>query len=382
MRKISGLFLVIAFVISACTFDVEIQIPQSLTPEGPPPTEAGSLPSPTPVLIEGPLATPTLLTPAPEFRNATFTIDPITSPAQKSFPANTKRVYAVWDYRNMRDGLVVRRDWYLNNVLWITREEPWDFSKYGADGTITDISVYDTEGSLAPGEYRLELFIDSKPQPIGGGVVWPSFTISQDSLLEELSSPDGSWSAFVRNPNKLMVTDPDRNARQLFWGKEIFNLAWLPDSRHLLFVNRDRSRQGGAALMGVLDDLWIVNVATGESTTLSRGNSPLLDQFVISPDGHYFASAEGSGFGDACLIDSKIVIFELSDDFQQVTRHVQDDFSGIPSGPDMSVYPINVGGWLSNTQFRVPLDFTCTTDTNLKGLYTFDMSNLSVEKEE
>jgi hypothetical protein len=212
--------------------------------------------------------------------------------------------------------------------------------------------------------------------------VWPSFTISQDSLLEQVSSPNGLWSAFVRNPNKLTVLDPDRNPRQLFWGKEIFNLAWLPDSKHLLFLDRDRSQQGGAALMGVLDDLWIVNVATGETRVLSQRNSPLLRQLVISPDGRYIATAEGSGYGDACLLDSKVVIFELSDDLKHATPHVQDGFDGIPTGTDMSVYPINVGGWLNNTQFQVPLDFTCTTDTSLKGIYIFDMSNLSVKKEE
>ncbi len=282
----------------------------------------------------------------------------------------------------MRQGLIVRRDWYRNNVLWITREEPWDFSKYGANGTIKDISVYDTEGRLAPGEYHLELFIDSKPQPIGGGAVWPSFTISEDSLLAQAVSPNGLWTALVKNPSKLIVLDPDRNPRQLFWGKEIFNLAWLPDSKHLLFVDRDRSQQGGIALMGVLDDLWIVNVATGETTSLSRENPPLLQQLVVSSDGRYIAAVEGTGYGDACGMDLKVVIFELSDDFKHVTPHVQDDFAGIPTSADTAAYPANVGAWLDNTHFQVPLDFTCTTDTNLKGIYIFDMSNLSVKKDE
>ena len=382
MRKISTLFMAIAFMISACTFTVEVQTPTAPAPDTPQPTETISFPAPTAISVEEPSATPTVVTAAPRFVNATFTIDPITSPSQKSFPANTNRVYAVWDYQNMREGLMVRRDWYRDNVLWITREEPWDFSKYGADGTIRDISVYDTEGSLAAGEYRLELYIDSKPQPIGGGIVWPAFTISDGSSLEQVSSPDGLWTALVRNPNKLMVIDPDRNARQLFWGEEVFNLAWLPDNRHLLFVDRDRSQQGGVALMGVLDDLWIVNVVTGETRALARGTTPLLQQLVISPDGHYIAAVEGSGFGDACIVDSKVVIFELSEDLRQVTRHGQDDFTGIPAGTDMSVFPIHMGQWLDNTRFGISLDFTCTTDTSLKGIYVFDLSDLSVEKEE
>ncbi|MEW6401582.1 MAG: hypothetical protein AB1649_07275 [Chloroflexota bacterium] len=389
MRKISALFMVFAFLISACTFTVEVQTP---TPGSPSPEGSVSLPTQTiwfstPLLtlppVESPSATPTVVAAAPRFLNATFTIDPIASPSQKAFPADTTRVYAVWDYQNMRAGLTIRRDWYHNNVLWITREEAWDFSKYGADGTIRDISVYDTEGPLTPGEYRLELYIDSKPQPIGGGVVWPTFTISEDaSFLEEVRSPDESWTAFVRNPNKLMVLDPDRNSHQLFWGNEIFNLAWLPDGKHLLFVDRDRSQQGGVALMGVLDDLWIVNVVTGETRALSRGNSPLLQRLIISPDGRYVATVEGSGFGDACTVDSKVVIFHLSEDLREATPYEQDDFTGIPAGGDMSVLPVHMGNWMDNTRFRISLDFTCTTDTSLKGIYVFDISDLSVEKED
>ena len=101
-----------------------------------------------------------------------FTLDPNTSLFQNIFPAKTKRIYAVWEYRNMHDGLIVRRDWYHNDKLWISRQEPWDYAKYGASGTMRDISVYELDAGLPFGTYRFELYIDAQPQPILGGVKW------------------------------------------------------------------------------------------------------------------------------------------------------------------------------------------------------------------
>jgi hypothetical protein len=84
-----------------------------------------------------------------------------------SFPPGTKAVYAILDYKNMRAGLKIRREWYWNNQLWLKREEVWDFAKYGAEGTIRDISIYDNETGLNSGAYRLEVYIDNIPQTIG-----------------------------------------------------------------------------------------------------------------------------------------------------------------------------------------------------------------------
>ena len=57
-----------------------------------------------------------------------------TSQNGRIFPAGTKQVYAVWNYMNMRAGMTVKREWYLNGQLWLTREEEWDFAKYGEHG--------------------------------------------------------------------------------------------------------------------------------------------------------------------------------------------------------------------------------------------------------
>jgi hypothetical protein len=383
MKKILAFLMVIVFLSSGCIFEMEVLTPVSPTPEISTPTPLNMPPTSTLIPTVAPLF-PSITPPPtePQFFNAKFTLDPNTSLYQNIFPAKTKQIYAVWEYRNMRAGLVVRRDWYHNNVLWITREEPWDFAKYGASGTMRDISVYELDSGLSSGLYRFELYIDSQPQPIFGGVYWPFFTITQNEFITQAFSPNGSWIALVHDPALLTVVGSNGTVQEMYSGTEITNLAWLPDSKHLIFVDRDRSQQNPAG-MGILDDLWIINVETGQSLLLYQDNGPMLKQLLVSSrsDGTYFVAAvEGSGYADACLVDARVVIFEINQEFEASSRYVQDDFTGVPTGQDIFVYPSDQGEWLNNSEFRVPLDFTCTTDTTLKGFYIFNLDDLSVVK--
>jgi hypothetical protein len=383
MKRIIASLMVTAFLISGCTFEMQVLTPEPPTTDISTPTEIVFLPTPTLIpTVESLFPTPTKAPTEPQFFNAKFTLDPGTAIYQNIFPAKTKRIYVVWEYLNMRDGMIVRRDWYYNDGLWITREEPWDFAKYGASGTMRDISVYELQSGLLSGDYRFELYIDSQPQPIFGGLNWPTFTISQNEFSAQAVSPNGSRVAFVHDRPLLSVVDQSGTLQEMYSGTEITNLAWLPDSKHLIFVDRDRSQQNEAG-MGILDDLWIINVETGQSLLLYQDNGPLLKQLLVSsrPDGTYFVAAvEGSDYADACLVDARVVIFEINQEFEASSRYVHEDFTGFPSGPDMFAYPSDQGQWLSHSQFKVPLDFTCTTDTTLKGFYIFNLDDLSVAK--
>lgn len=94
-----------------------------------------------------------------------FTTDPDGDQIDvRSFPAGTARIYALVYYQAMRDGLLFRREWYRNGVLWLVREEPWDFTKYGESGTITDLSIFTDNASLPSGTYELRLYLDGVPQ--------------------------------------------------------------------------------------------------------------------------------------------------------------------------------------------------------------------------
>ena len=384
MKNAVALIALIVVLLSGCTYDFEVLTSAAPTLETPTLTELA--PSTTPTLtptIEPRSSTPTTSATQPQFFGAQFTLDPSTSIYQTIFPAKTQKIYAVWEYRNMRAGLKVRRDWYHNDTLWISREERWDFSRYGAEGTMRDISVYDLVAGLSPGRYRFELYIDALPQPIFGGLSWPTFTITEGEVNVRESSPTGSWIALVHDLRILSIMDSKGNMQEMYRGVEITNLSWLPDDKHLIFVDRDRSKENPVG-MGILDDIWVVNVETGQSTLLFEDNDELMRPFVVSAasaSGYYAASVEGSGFFDACFVDMKVVIFEINPGINVNSRVVQEDFAGLPGGQDMDVYPSGQGEWLSSGRFKIPLDFTCTMDATLKGSYIFDMGSLSVAKE-
>ena len=374
MKKVFASLMLVAFSLPACTFNVEVLTPTALTP-----TETVVI-DPTSVATATRTAStnPTQVLPESQFSNARFTVDVSANIYQNIFPARTRRVYAVWDYQNMSAGLMVRRDWYFNDVLWITREEPWDYSKYGTNGTIKDISVFDLDVGLGSGEYRLELYIDMQPQPIGG-ISWPSFTISVAASEPRVTSPNGQWVADADDPKILLVRDTGRDVRQVYSGNEITNLAWLPDNQHIVFVDRDRSKQQVPTNLGIHDNLWIVDILGGESHLLYQ-NTVSFGNFSVSPDGHFMASIEGSGFGDACFVDSRLIFFELASDFRSVRTIKQEQFSGISAAQDTVVYPVEEGTWQNETKYLVTLNGTCNFDQNLVGMYVFNLSEMQARK--
>ena len=379
MKKLSTLLTLHILLITACTFNVEVLTPEPLPSETL--TPAGSIvtaPTASATVAASTSTTPIQNLPAAQFSNARFTVDVSGNIYQNIFPARTRSVYAVWDYQNMRAGMMIRRDWYYNDVLWITREEPWDFSKYGANGSISDISVYDLDIGLQSGKYRLELYIDMQPQPIGE-FEWPAFMVVNATSEMRVTSPNGQWVAEADDPRKLLVRDTGKNVRELFIGNEITNLTWLPDSQHVLFLDRDRARQETAFGVGIRDDLWIIEIVSGQSNLLYT-HTTSMGRLVVSPDSHYIASMEGSGFADACFVDSKLIFFELAGDLRSATSMKQEQFSGVPEAPDSSVYPVEAGTWQSDTEYLVTLDGTCIIDQNLMGAYLFDVQGLSAKK--
>ena len=151
------------FFLAGCgTFNIRVQ----MAPEATATTQASTqLPKPLPtvdVKTLFPTATPDL---APSFVGSGIRFsEGDGKPELRSFAPKTHQIFATWDYTNMRAGLTVRREWYLNGQLFLAREEAWDFAKYGANGTITDVSIYNLDAGLPSGAYQLRLFINGQPQ--------------------------------------------------------------------------------------------------------------------------------------------------------------------------------------------------------------------------
>jgi hypothetical protein len=91
-----------------------------------------------------------------------------------TFSAGTEIIYAIWDYAGMAPDDQIRRIWIRDDLIWLPREEKWDWEKYGADGTVRDLSIFDFEGEgLQSGSYRLQLYLNDTLQEEAAFVILP-----------------------------------------------------------------------------------------------------------------------------------------------------------------------------------------------------------------
>jgi len=388
MKKIFVFLLIVAALISGCSFNVEVITPAPGQSDITPPANVVASPIATiSATVELPPVGFTPVSSDPVFYAAAVSLNQNGVPARIAFPTGTKQVFAVWTYQNMRAGLTIKREWYLNGEPWLFREEPWDFAKYGAAGIMTDISIYDFEVGLPAGLYEIKVYIDNIVQPIGpntpgGPGTFLIFEILRDEFTTDVVSPNSQWSAGVSFGNRLVIRDVTGAPTEIFAGREIPYLSWFPDSQHVLFVDRDRSQQQQGTDIGVRDDLWIADVQTGKTNLLYKNESAFrgFGGPVTSPDGKYIASLEGSGYGDACFVDSKLIFFEVAGDYKSAKAIKQEKFTGIPASVDGVVYPVRDGIWQNNTQYLVTLDGTCSVDKSKIGPYLFNVSNLTAAK--
>jgi hypothetical protein len=385
-------FLWVVIFLTGCTFNVQVLTPPPTAASKTPSTPSVTQPSATPVAtISATAALPSVgftpTTSEPIFYGSYSSSDSRSAVGQSAFPAGTKRVFVLWTYQNMHEGVMIKREWFLNGKPWLLREEPWDFAKYGEDGVMRDISIFEDEFSLPPGVYQLKMYIDNVLQPIGrfmGGQpeTWLNFEILPTESISESLAPNSQWKAVVLGGHVLIIRDGNGTPTELFDGREIPYLAWFPNSQHILFVDRERSEPAGTR-EAIRDDLWIVDILSQETNLVYESDTALGigNGFVISPYSNHIASTEGSGSGDACFVDTRLIFFEIASDYRSMKVLRQEQFDGLPNLPDSSVYPTEVGRWEDEGQYVVPLSVTCTLNKGLPGTYVFNMTQLSAVKQ-
>jgi hypothetical protein len=329
----------------------------------------------TAIPYSSPRITRTPMSESPSFTELYFTSMPEAMEYPRVFPCGTRKVYAVWQYSNMREEMMIRREWSHNGELWLVREEPWDFQKYGASGEVTDVFVYDYDNGLEPGSYNLDLYIDGSLVEAGLGfrvLGW---------VVDPLPSPNGSRIAFVERPGTLIVQDANGKRHVLLETDEIAGLAWFPDGKHLVYTDVDRSLQENPPnSMGLQFELWVVNVKTKERHRLSTAEERLWKPYV-SPDGRYIAAVAGSGWGDACLYDKGLVFLSLDRALQRVAKYEAEGFYGIVSGDPRdtwSIYP-GKGVWINSTSYQTELYQHCIPEFE-DGVYILDLSTLNATR--
>jgi hypothetical protein len=337
--------------------------PLSPTPTPIPPT-ATSQPEPTQPTFSGPVR---------------FTTDPNGNTSQQAFPAGVEEIWAVWDYEGMSEGDLIRRVWYQNGTVWIEREEAWDMGKYGARGTVRDVSIYDYEGGLPPGEYRLDLFINGTQQdvnPATFSIAGGETTGGTDAIA--YPSPDRARTAIIQQPGTLVLNEIDGSNRTLAEHGEIIDVEWFPDNETLLYVTLDRGDAPEGPTIGWQWEIWAINVVSEETWSISQNDDTLHD-LSISPDGDVIAVVAGTGYGDAGLVDTTLAFVYLDTSLRRNALVLANEFNGIPEDSVGSVYPVAGGGlslpgeWTSITEFHANMAMTWQAGDFEPGVYAFFM---------
>jgi hypothetical protein len=359
----------------------ETEIAQSLQ------TVQTATPSLTPTATEIPY---TPMAPAPRFSTMRFSPQPDSVDPRRFYVAGIPRICSMWDYANMRAGLTVRRIWYLNGQEWIVRDEPWDFAKYGAAGTIQDICIFDENTGLQTGQYDLALLINGAPQDIGEGASFQdraTFWIFNPDVNGPVNSPDNSRVASVRAGSRLVVQDQTGVERELVVAQEISSLNWFPDNRSLLYTERDRSKQASPNQdLGIAHKLWVLDTETGERHLISAAGENFHSP-QISSDGRYIAVLSGATYIDGCNYSPTLAIIQLDSGLKRQAVFRLSDFSGLPAvigstgnAPASNIFPTNPknpGKWEDNQKFVTGLWWSCLNQANSpNGLYLLNLANM------
>ena len=96
------------------------------------------------------------------FSNLTFSTTP-DGIATGIFPRGTQQIYARWDFNNVSPENRVVRRWFRNGAIWLQREDPWT---YGINGSVRNISIYDFQFGLPPGDYYVEVSLSGVPSSL------------------------------------------------------------------------------------------------------------------------------------------------------------------------------------------------------------------------
>jgi formylglycine-generating enzyme required for sulfatase activity/predicted Ser/Thr protein kinase len=107
---------------------------------------------------------------------------------QTIFPQGTKEVYFSYDYQNMKPNTAYGRRWYVNGNLYLDYSCTWG-QNWPTEGLFLK-KVYDYDYGLAPGEWRLETYIDDQLQATATFTV--QGPIRYENFLEGYSCNDTS----------------------------------------------------------------------------------------------------------------------------------------------------------------------------------------------
>jgi len=241
----------------------------------------------------------------------------------------------------------------------------------GSIGTIRDVSVFDFEGSgLEPGSYQLTLHLNGVYQ------AHAAFQIQEETTLASSTETQVAW---VQDGDILMLDAWDGSQRELARANEIVELLWLPDARHLLYVDRQLQPDPNGPPWPQ-HALWLVDTETTDQHQLGTFDEN-LHRIGLLPGAGYIRTLPGSDFGDACFMDRRLVFVELDGNYQRVALHDLQEFDSVLAQKPYWFFPEDEGKVISDHEYEVRLTAFCLTaemgvseeDLALIGHYRLDL---------
>ena len=146
----------------------------------------------------------------------------------------------------------------------------------------------------------------------------------------------------------------------------ILDFDWRPDGQAVLYTLADLSEQVFDSTLGIKYSVWQATM-DGASPILLADNAR---NPRVSPDGRAVAVLNGSGYGDACIVDQGLAFLALEPggalvDMAELNGYPQDTFIG-------SFYPLANVTWSSGQQALVEFGLTCDEDRSKAGMYLVD----------
>jgi hypothetical protein len=406
MRRISLLYTLFILLLAACRPDSTefpqiptqdtggVIVPTPITADS---TETPTVPTATPV---EPTAVPTEPTAVPTQPTAVPpTQAPVSNPQfsdlkllpnrtslsdgwpQPYTPITTNELYAVWNYSGMTAANELERLWYYNGALWLERREMWDMSKYGANGRVEDIYVYDFEPNLASGHYRVVLKVD------GQEMASAEYTIATNTVAPKVE-PNTGFTAVVQDHTRLVLRRVDGTTASWVSSGDIISFDWFPNGPVIVYSEQIVVDPSLPGTLGLRRNLWLQDVISGEKWLLA-GSDEDLHSPVVSPDGRRLALLSGTFYGDACGLDVYLHVMELTEDLTRHSLIELDDFTNLPivefSAPQPFLwnsqgdYDVTPGLWQDADTLEVGLTWLCA-DTNANGTYQLHLNGRTAEK--